>query len=219
MQYQLNIMIDDSGLQQIYETGQSVTIVRTVTSSPPENLPIAWLTFQPLEENTIVWSDSTYPLPDAYSVYATTQPLQPGATLVMSSVASAQPGWTYTFKEGVFNAASSTGDSTITITNLQEGPFSFGLAQQAVVNNVQVFAPLNGVPLQLNQSASFVPGETVSIFLSVTQNNGVVLFQVPPTALVVTLTSQQPVANIGFNQYDSSFYLQNTPSLASEASS
>ena len=48
----------------------------------------------------------------------------------------------------------------------------------------------------------------MSIFLANSVNNGVVLSQVASNALVVTLSSQNAIANIGFTNSSNTFYLQ-----------
>lgn len=205
MQYQLNIAIDSIGVQQIYAANQSITIVKSVTTSPVAsgNLPVAWISFQPLEHNSVTWIEN-------YDIYATTSSLNAGATIVQTSVTGAyvQTGWTYTLKNGVFNGATGGGAGTFNTNNQQGGMLSFGLSQSAWVNNVQVNAPLNAIPVLNNESASFTPEETVSIFLSNSVNNGVVLSQVASNALPVTLTSQNPTANIGFTDASNTFYQQ-----------
>lgn len=212
MQYQLNISIDSKGLGQIYAAGQSVTLVKSVVANPLQsgNLPIAWVSFQPFQQNAITWIEN-------YNLYATTTQLTAGATIVQTSVTGAPvlTNWTYTFAQGQFTGAQGGSASTFNMINQQQGMFSFGLAQQAVVNNVPVIAPLNAVPVLNNESASFTPQENVSIFLSMISNNGVVLSQVASNALTVTLTSQSATANIGFTDSSNTFYLlasaQQTP--------
>lgn len=203
MQYQINISIDDAGLQKIYSAGQFVTLVKSVVSNPtsPSTLPVAWLSFQPLEENQITWIENYY-------LYATTTVLQSGATIVMTSQtqAPAQLGWIYDFAQGQFSSTQEPGNTFNVSNQMQSGSFNFGLAQQATVNNVSTFAPLNAVPVLYNQQASFTPQENISIFLSSFSNNGTVISQVSGNALTVTLTSQQPSANVGFNDSNNTFY-------------
>lgn len=91
--------------------------------------------------------------------------------------------------------------------NAQQNGIVLGVAQYATVNGVNMFSPTLGVSTLLNQQASFTPTNTVSIFLSSYRNNGVVLSQIPGNALNLNLSSQQPVANIGFNDSNASFYL------------
>jgi hypothetical protein len=98
-----------------------------------------------------------------------------------------------------------------------EEPVSFGLAQQALVDNILVDAPLNAGPAPLNESASFVPTENVSIFPANFAGNGSVLSQVSPNALLVSLRPQAPTAVIGFR--DRRFYLQSPLDSELDASS
>jgi len=214
MQYGLNISIDSTGLSRIYSSGQAVTIVKSVVSNPVStgNLPVAWISFQPLQENAVTWVEN-------YNIYATTTLLSAGATIVQTSVTGTpvQTGWTYTFGQGQFTGA--TGGSTLTfnMSNQQQGSFNFGLSQQATVNNITINAPLNAIPVLYNEGATFTPQENVSIFLSNSVNNGVVLSQVASNALSVTLTSQNPTANIAFNDANNTFYLVGQTAMTSEA--
>jgi hypothetical protein len=205
MNYQINISIDNQGLQAIYDSGLYVTLVKSVAQQPASQgcLPIAWVAFQPQQTNRVSWQEQ-------YWMYATTAPLQAGATLIVSSETSQpiQTGWTYTFKQGQFQGQSGGGETTFNLNNQQQGSYSFGLVQQAAVNNTQVSAPLNAIPLAYNMSATFAPLETISLFLSSYSNNGSVVSQVASNALVMTLSSQNPVANVGFNDATNTFYLE-----------
>jgi len=216
MLYTLNIAIDDTGLNQINSNGQYVTVVKSLVTDPvgSGNLPIAWLTWSPFENNTVTWQE-------IYSMYASTTVLQAGATISMSShtPTPVQLGYMNTFQSGHFTSAQGGGASTFNLTNLGGGSYNFGLSQTATVNGVSVNAPLNAVAVGNNQQATFTPQVTVSIFLSSYNNNGVVISQVASSALVVTLNSQLPSANIGFTDSNNTFYLlsQNSPTVALRA--
>jgi hypothetical protein len=211
MQYQVNVTIDDTGLQNIYSANQYVTLVKSVLSNPMPagNLPVAWLAFQPLEGNTITWVENYY-------IYATTTTLQSGATIAMTSQTAdpAQLGWIYTFAQGMFTGASGTGDTFNVNNQMSSQGLSFGLAQSATVNNTTTFAPLNAVPVLSNENASFTPEETLSIFLSSYSDNGSVISQVASNALSFSLSSKSPTANIGFNDSTNTFYLMSSDSKA-----
>lgn len=214
MQYQINLDIDDAGLKAIYDSGQSVTLVKSVVGNPlvTGNLPIAWLSFQPLEENQIVWTENYY-------AYATTTSLQAGAVISMTSQSPGpmQAGWLYTFEDGQFASAPGGAAGTLNVFNdMQSNNFNFGLAQQATINNVATSAPLNSQPVLYNESASFTPIETLSIFLSSYSNNGVVLTQVASNALVLSLTSQNPTINVGFNDANNTFYVASESARSAE---
>jgi hypothetical protein len=204
MQYQVNISIDSTGLTNIYAAGQAVTLVKSVVSQPlvSGNLPVAWINFQPFQQNAVSWVEN-------YNLYATTTALQAGAKIVQTSVTGAPvvTGFVYDFAQGFFTGHQGGASGTFNMNNLQQGMFSFGLSQQAMVNNVPVIAPLNAIPVLYNQMATFTPKENVSIFLSNIIDNGIVLSQVASNALTVTLTSQSPMANIAFNDSTNTFYL------------
>ncbi|AOJ71383.1 MULTISPECIES: hypothetical protein [Burkholderia] len=213
MNYQINISISNTGLNTIYQNGLHVTLVKSVISDPLQqgNLPIAWVTFQPLQLNQISWQEQ-------YTMYATTTVLQAGATIMMTSQTGApiQTGWTYTFERAQFTGADGGSPSTFNLLNSQAGNFSFGLAQQAVVNNVPVAAPLNAVPVAYNMRASFTPIENLSLFLASYSNNGSVISQVASNALPITLSTQNPAAQVGFNERTNTFYLQQPAVLSGE---
>lgn len=203
MQFEVNITIDQTGVSNINSSGQTVTLVQSVVADPlaTGNLPIAWLAFSPLEENQITWTAD-------YSIYATTTQIQSGATIAMTSQTSgaAQLGWLYTFQNGIFTGAAGGGASTYNAQNSMSSTFGMGLAQAAVVNNVNTFAPLNVSTVMANESASFTPEVQLSIFLSSAINNGSVLSQVAGNAYSFTLSSQSPTINLGFNDTSNTFY-------------
>ncbi|HKS29528.1 MAG TPA: hypothetical protein VJS44_16995 [Pyrinomonadaceae bacterium] len=202
MDYEINISIDSQGLKQIYGAGQSVTLVKSIVSNPATTNPIAWISFQPLQENQVSWQVDYY-------IYGTTTVLQSGATIIMTSQTDTpvQRGWTYTFAQGMFTGGSGTGTSFNVLNNTPTGSFNFGLAQQATVNNVKTIAPLNAAPVLYNQTGAFTPQEIVSIFLSSYSNNGTVITNVAGNALAVTLSSSAPTANVAFNDATNTFYL------------
>ncbi|WP_437962986.1 hypothetical protein WME76_48150 (plasmid) [Sorangium sp. So ce119] len=209
MQYQVIIGIDSAGLHTIYRAGQAVTVIKCVggqvmtPKSAATSLPVAWLAFQPLQSNQVMWTETYY-------AYATTTALQAGAVIVMNSKTGspAQPGWTYTFAQGQFTSASASGsDSTFNVVNGQSNDFSFGLAQQATVNNIATVAPVDAMPVLLGEEAYFSPSTTVLLFLSSCTQSGTVLVGSPSSALAIRLSSQSPTATVGFNDATNQFYL------------
>jgi hypothetical protein len=208
MQYEIDINIDDAGLQAIQSSGQAVTIVKSVVTNAVAsgNLPVAWLQFQPMESNTVTWQENYY-------AYATTTNLQAGAKIIRTShtAGNVQLGWTYTLNPaGVFVGAAGGGATTFTASNQHGDQLGFGLAQSANVNGVPVLAPLNVVTMLNNELATFTPIETISVYLSAYVDNGVVISQIAGDALEITLTSQSPSATLGFNDSSNSFYLAST---------
>jgi hypothetical protein len=77
---------------------------------------------------------------------------------------------------------------------------SFGLSQDALVNGADVLAPICAIPVLNTNVATFVPSQNLSVYMSNTINNGVVVSSVSSTATTVSLTTQH---NKGTLTYDS----------------
>jgi len=199
--YQLSIDIDQAGLSAIYTSGQRVTLVKSVTSFPGStgNLPVAWISFNPMEGNLITWTEN-------YSVYATTTQIAGGAQIVMSSSTPAQEGIMYALENGAFSNIAGGAPSVYNVKNMMEpGNFNFGLAQDVEINGVPVSAPVSASPVLYNETATFTPIETISVFLTSYTNNGVVITQVASNACTIILTSQNPTASLTFQDSTNTF--------------
>jgi hypothetical protein len=210
MQYQINIAIDGAGLRKIYGVHQSVALVKKIDGFVAaveqddsfDLSSVVWLSFRPLQENQLVWVEN-------YDLYATTTALTLGAAIAISAKTNApvQPGMLYTFKQGQFYPGTGSGSAYNVANQMAAGNFSFGLAQQAIINGVSTLAPLNASPVLYNQQASFTPEETISIFLASCSANGTYIGQIDGSALTITLSSQNPRVDLGFDDSTNSFYI------------
>ena len=198
MKYSLNISIDSTAVKTINQSGQRVTLVKSKKSGA-----LAWVTFKPMENNLVTWEEN-------YLIYATTTALQEGAVLNLESQTdqAVQTGSVYTLKDGVFTKGDGGAPGVFTAMNQDADGESFGLAQTAIIHGKPVLAPLNAIPVNHNQHVTFEPIETVSIYLSDIQDNGVVISDVTSDSLAVELTSETPNAKIGFNDASNTFFLQ-----------
>ena len=212
MQFQLNITISSAGLTQIINAGQSVTIVRTtsafvMTSANLEKAvaltpswSVAWLAFQPYANNIITWTD-------ACNLFASTTTAALNEIITVSaSTTAAQAGQTWTFSQGQFSLATTGSGASYFATNQASNGLSFGLLAAASVNETSVNAPLNLQAVLYNQTATFTPTESVTIFLSTAAGNGAVIPYIGSAGLTVPVTSGTPV-NIGFNDNTNEFYV------------
>ena len=207
--YEINITIDPTGLTSIYNAKQSVALFKSVQSTVGLNhaqtttpCPIAWVVFQPFATNVVTWIES-------YCVYASTTHLTTGAVIFLTALTSpAQTGQVYTLQYGSFTVASGGVIGAFTAENQASNGLSFGLVQQATVNNVPVSAPLSAQPVLYNQSAIITPSATLSVFLTSVSAGGTVLDRVPPSALTVNLTSQLQSVAVGFSDANNTFYLE-----------
>ncbi|HEX6098128.1 MAG TPA: hypothetical protein VF432_17510 [Thermoanaerobaculia bacterium] len=207
--YSLNIDIDPAGLSAIYNSNQRVTLVKSVGSSPSN---VAWISFEPFGSNTVTWTEN-------YLIYGTVASVQAGAAIVMTSQTAgpAQEGLLYTFGDGQFSGAPGGTPGSYDVQNQQGNGISFGLAQLATINGAGTLAPLNAVEVNMDEGASFIPIETVSVYLTSLENNGVVISRVAGNALVVTLDSQNPSASLGFDDKTNAFFISGSGSTVTHA--
>ena len=183
--YQLNIQIDEQGLNTLIQAGQLVTIVKSAGGGTP----VVWVTFNPMMMNTVTWTEQ-------YSVYASTTQIQDGAQIITQSTQPAVGGNTYTLSGGQFdNGQPGLPATQFGVTN-NDPNFSVGgnqmvtsgLYQGAIVNGGSTASPLNAVGIPYQQSGTFAPSEQVQVFASYYQNNGLVISSVSALALRVDLT-------------------------------
>lgn len=186
-QYSLAIKFDNAGLAALHAAGQLVTLVKSVQGGSP----VAWVSFKPMESNTVTWTES-------YSVYASSTLVEDGAQISTQSTQPANGGNTYKFDSGIFS--SGTPGLPPTQYGVQNADPDFkigstamvtsGLYQGAVVNGQSTKSPLNAVGVLYSETGKFTPVEKVQVFASNYQNNGLVISQVSSEALLVDLTNQ-----------------------------
>ena len=204
--YQLNISFDNQGLQAITQAGQSVTIVKQTSTA---GKPVAWISFQPQQANTITWTEQ-------YAVYSSTTNIQSGAQIITSSTANAVGGSSYTVNSsGFFDPGVQGATSTNSYEIINQDPLlmvngiemvTAGLVQAAAVNGSSLAAPMCAVPILYNQSGAFTPIETIQVFTSFYANNGMVISSVAGNALTIQYTTNT-TASIKYNDQTNTFIL------------
>lgn len=202
--YKLDINIDSQGLHTIQAAGQVVTLVKSVGGGG--NMPVAWLSFHPMQSNTLTWTNQ-------YSVYASSTKIQANARIVSQSTQLATGGSTYTFSGGQFDYGKSNGLTIVQYgVENQDADFlvdgmamiTSGLYQGAVVNGGAKSSPLNAVEVPYNESGTFTPKEVVQVFVSNYQDNGMVISSVTSKSLTVDLTSS-PSQTIHYDDHSNQF--------------
>ena len=203
--YELNIEIDQKGLDAINAAGQVVTIVKQSSGGQYT----AWLNFKPQQSNLVSWTSD-------FSVYSSTTNAQAGAVIQTSSVASAVGGSSYTlntsgyFDPGVPGKVGPTQYQIVNAdNNLEIGGVAMvtgGLLPGAQVNGGAVTSPINAVGILFNHTATFTPIETIMVFTSSYSNNGIVISQVSGSALTVEYTTN-PSASITYNDQTNQFII------------
>lgn len=196
--YTLNFTIDTAGVEAINGAGQSITIAKSVAGGG--TTPVAWLAFEAAQTIQVTWEEN-------YWIYATNTQVQAGAQILSTAITdeAAVSGKLYTFESTqIFSPPTPPAQpvGTFDVTNqVGNNSWLFGLAQMAKIagKDTPNPVPLNIVSALNNETLTFTPEVTVSIFLQSVTNNGVVISQIESNALVVTLTSAAPSASIGFN--------------------
>ncbi|HYI11357.1 MAG TPA: hypothetical protein VEK57_20040 [Thermoanaerobaculia bacterium] len=191
MQYQLEISIDQKGLQQIYADALLVTIVRKVTSDPPATATVAWVAFAPFMANQVAWGEDYY-------LYAARRAAGEVIITIAQSQEPVRSGVLYQYAQGIFTAGRPVLFGTYDVEN-DDAEMAFGLMQVAVVNGTALPGRLNRTDLVAAQHAVFVPSETLSIFLAPATATASVIGGVPANALTVQFTSAQWRAEVTYD--------------------
>lgn len=109
--YRLNVTFNTKDLDLIYETGEKVVLVKHTEGNADSQ--VAWVTFNPLMDNTIDWEND-------FAVYASTTDIQNGEQINMMSDIMANSQILYHFDNGYFKNPEQSailGENTCAIIN------------------------------------------------------------------------------------------------------
>ncbi|MFM8277232.1 MAG: hypothetical protein ACKN89_09675 [Cyanobium sp.] len=202
--YTLKIAFDDNGLDALTQAGQKVTIVK---QSPNGGKPIAWISFQPQQSNSVDWTEQ-------YAVYTSTTNIQSGAIITTNSQTNAIGGSSYTIGDaghflpgvpGVTDINSyeiTNSDPNLAVNGVKM--VTAGLIQTASVNGSPISAPLCATAILYNQTGVFTPRETIMVFTSSYADNGIIIDSVAGSSLKVEYTTNQ-TASIKYNDQTNTF--------------
>lgn len=207
--YTLNIDISAADLSTIHSAKEQVVITKQTGDG---NGNVAWVTFKPLTNNTVTWTDT-------YELYASTSQVENGATISMMSQVSAldtqQIVFDTVFGSPTVGLALPQGSYGVLNADEDNPSMVFGLAQQANVSGTGFPAsPINASIVPKNQSASFSPLDIVQVFLATKTNNGMVITNISSTALTVTLGNGVTTATILYNASTGAFQQSSSVALA-----
>jgi hypothetical protein len=192
MPFTLNTTFTQDALTMLNATGTNVVVAKPSIGNSAPN--VAWIVFQPLPNNQLVWEEQ-------YGIYASTQSIQNGATLTQLAATPfpAAEGLAYTLlPAGFFGPPQASGGSAGSFTALNQfnnlppsGPgfMTFGLYQNATVNGSAANGNAVSAAGVLYQStAVMTPFTNVYIW---TQS------QVKSNTVVTTVTSVQTEVTFG----------------------
>jgi hypothetical protein len=199
--YSLFLIIDQDDLEAIYSAQENLIIAKVVDS--PNNTPnIAWLSFHPLEANTVEWTEQ-------YAIYA--QLMQSEFTETSYSPYPAERGVCYPMTNDGFQAPV---DCLVPVPqdsyggiNQNQSAFTFGLAQSSPHFSDQP-SPINAEIIPANQQVVFTPTLAVWVWLqsglaagapvNFEQSKGIPA-QATSAPAVIKLTPSAPSATLRYN--------------------
>ena len=168
----LNFNLTSENVKTIKGVNQSITIVKSTVQASQEQ-PVAWIAFPPMESISVTWTED-------YFIYASDTAIDAGATIKESSITDDPVETTqlYTFDGGTFKAGPGGESAAFDAFNSGAQTYTLGLAQVAKINNKPVAAPISASSVLSNENVSFQPRVKISVFLSATTDNGVVLSKI-----------------------------------------
>lgn len=198
--YALNVLFDPSDLQELRVVGERVTLIKSTSSGGK----IAWVAFDPFQQNEVSWNESYY-------VYASKSEIQSGALIKKVSFKLANSGEVYSFKNSIFETGVPGGTpiNSYKVINVNDPPecLLFGLAQDVRVNGKKYNVnPINADPVLYNHNDEITPIEKVTIFMERKIASSMVLSDIKGTSLEVDLTAV-PEATVKYNKLKGGFDL------------
>lgn len=194
--YTLNIDFPKQDLDTLYKAGEKVTLVKQSANGQP----VAWVSFYPFENNTVTWEEN-------YALYASTTQIEGGATIQKMSDEMAQEQMMYSFQSGNFGTpapSSQLGEGQYGVDNqtpiAQANGLTFGLAQSVQVNGTAYpNKPINADWVPSRHVATFVPYETIKVFMNNNIDDGMVVTEVFSPSLTLTFGGSTTELTANYN--------------------
>lgn len=193
MTFSLNISISAADLNQIMMTGNKVQIY----SMTETGTNVAWLTFSPMMQNTINWTED-------YQIYVSTTQIQNGAVIMVMDAANAKPQQQYIWTGSNFmvQPAPSLGSTQFMLTNNGTMPAphaTMGLSKQGVVNGRQTgYTPVNAIAVLTNSNS--LTGYTTQVYVALgTGQNGTVTTNLPHGGCYVNYNNGATSMNVQYS--------------------
>jgi hypothetical protein len=198
-QYSLVLDVDDAGLRRLSKAG-----VRIVVAKPSGNIKptVAWLADEPSPITTIRWDE-------ACGLYAAHVPVGDGARIaIVAAVHPAADCMIYPFAGTAFSDP--VMDERIPrrhydVRNDGTAPVTFGLLQDATINDRVVRAPLNAVVLPPGLTADFAVTTMIYVWTQAGIEGGSIISHVPADAAVVAFDSAHRARRCRFDDRTETF--------------
>ncbi|MCP5113924.1 MAG: hypothetical protein GY953_24080, partial [bacterium] len=154
--FQLDTQFTKTDLERFFASGSNVVVAKPTDGDDPN---VAWLVYQPLTDNTIIWEEK-------YGIYASTAEIVNGAQLnqISQTEFPAEDGRKYTLAPyGAFGPSGPGGTpnaftATNEFDNLPKGLLTFGLFQDATINDTAATGnAISAAPVPFNSTAEMTP--------------------------------------------------------------
>lgn len=198
-QYSLVLDVDDAALRRLSKTRVRIVVAKPSGNSKPN---VAWLADEPGRTTTIRWDE-------AYGLYAAQVPVRDGAHIAI--IAAAHPAADcviYPFAGMAFGDPVMDGlipRRHYDVRNDAAGAVTFGLLQEATINDRVVRAPLNAVVLPPGLTADFAAVKTVYVWMQAEIEGGSIISHVPADAAVVAFDPAHRVHRFRFDERTGTF--------------
>jgi len=183
--YTLKLSVaDQAEIKRFLTNGQYVNVSKFAGSYAADPRAVVWLSWNPLTENTVTWTETYY-------VYATATKPQNGAKITVATNMKIKLGYRYILDASGFNESAKPDPTlaagSIVVSNKSGMDFFCGLAQKGKVEG-KSDAGLNALNIQAlpdKQFASFAPIVKLWVYTGSTANNGAVATAQSSTVLEV----------------------------------
>jgi len=173
--YKLQVEFTDEQLENLFTCGSKVIIAKPSEGSDPN---VAWISFQPMQANTLTWDEE-------YGIYVSSSEVEHGANLdqLSSTPIGASMDKLYTLEPTGVITGPDTGGEEFSFALLNEYNnkdfLTVGLFQDATVNGTDIIGnATSAVPVLLASTSVMTPYTTVYIWVQSDVESNTVVTQV-----------------------------------------
>lgn len=197
--FQLTIEFSAADTRAVNEAGEQVALAKELAVNSGQ--PVIWISFSPFESNLVQWRDE-------YGLFASPDRVSPRGTIQPASrQLPAKPETIYPFERGTFGRSEgSKPRGEYATLNRDSKTLTFGLVQTVSGGGEErVGSPINAVVVSTQMEATFVPTETVFVFLQKKTETGIVDIVARSEALKVPFSTANPDQTVHYDGAEGRF--------------
>jgi len=194
-QYSLSIKISNTASKELTSAGMKVCIVKSrVSGDSGKN--VVWVTVPTNSgATTVAWEDT-------FEMYASSTSYEAGATIsnISQNEEPLYPNSAWLYEAGSWGKDSTQvfTDKKFHLTN-EDTARTFGLVQASNVSGMVKFTPVSATTVMKAMAATFEPYAFVTVFVSATFNNGVVITEVSGKGQAVKFSTTDNAKTVEFD--------------------